>query len=356
MVTDKNLYLANLNQETSLLEDIYYKQNDPIRKYQIDYDESVCLTEKFPEAFSNENNQISVAPGEGSIPQSILTMKNWDSLSFPMKHPTGEFDLHFKRDVKLYDQYYFVQRLRNKNSQYSRDTAYLFAAAQYLEKKQFQRNINISYMRGKKSSNKEGATSYKLEDGFNVFDNTSNTPKYWQVAKYEMIAKLENLGPFPFFFTLSCADLRWSENFTTLLREKGVNVVYEINGLQENTWVVKENNERRLLEDYLEDDVDDSFHELVRRNIIVATRNYKNRFDAFVKNIILDKSNPMCITHWTTKLEFQGRGAPHNHGVLWVDLKHMEFMLSVPSTVGHVGDLSTYDILIALFQGTINQV
>ena len=40
----------------------------------------------------------------------------------------------------------------------------------------------------------------------------------------------------------------------------------------------------------------------------------------------MDKSNSMCITHWSTKLEFQGRGAPHNHGVLWADLKSLEYM------------------------------
>ena len=298
LIREKKEYLTDLEEEWSLIEDKYYKQNDAIRKYQIDYDDSVCLTEKFPEALSSEVAQLSLAPGEGCVPQNILTYDNWDALAFPMKHPTGKYNLHYKRKKKLSDQYYFVQRLRNKNKQYSRDTSYLFSAAQYLEKKQFQRNINVSYMRGTKSSTGDGAASYKLEDGFNVFDNTSNTPKYWQVAKYEMIAKLNNLGPFAFFFTLSSADLRWNENFTTLLIEKGIKIVYEIDGLEENVWVLKDDNEKKLLKDYIEQEEDESFHEMVRRNVIIATRNYKNRFDAFIKNIIMDKSNPMCITHW----------------------------------------------------------
>jgi hypothetical protein len=101
---------------------------------------SVCLTEKFPEAFAVEEDkkecdQFSFAPGEGKIPQIILTADNWDALAFPMKHPSGKFNLHHKRDRKLSDQYYFVQRLRNKDKQFSKDPAYLFAAAQYLEKK-----------------------------------------------------------------------------------------------------------------------------------------------------------------------------------------------------------------------------
>ena len=41
-----------------------------------------------------------------------------------------------------------------------------------------------------------------------------------------MIAKLENLGAFHLFFTLSCADLRWDENFAAILRDKGLNLIY----------------------------------------------------------------------------------------------------------------------------------
>ena len=43
-----------------------------------------------------------------------------------------------------------------------------------------------------------------------------------------MFAKLDNFGPFNFFFTLSCADLRWDENFTAILREKVASVSYNI--------------------------------------------------------------------------------------------------------------------------------
>ena len=34
----------------------------------------------------------------------------------------------------------------------------------------------------------------------------------------------------------------------------------------------------------------------------------------------------MCVQYWSTKVEFQGRGAGHNHGTLWVDIDKMEFM------------------------------
>ena len=43
----------------------------------------------------------------------------------------------------------------------------------------------------------------------------------------ELLARLDNKGPFQFFFTLSCADKRWDENFSRLLHELDLNVRYE---------------------------------------------------------------------------------------------------------------------------------
>ena len=45
---------------------------------------------------------------------------------------------------------------------------------------------------------------------------------------------------------------------------------------------------------------------------------------AMVKNIILGKNNPMQSTFYNYRVEFQLRGAPHVHGVLWVDYNKME--------------------------------
>ena len=43
-----------------------------------------------------------------------------------------------------------------------------------------------------------------------------------------MLAKLDNIGAFQFFFTLSCADMRWQENFAAILRDQGLNLTYKV--------------------------------------------------------------------------------------------------------------------------------
>ena len=124
---------------------------------------------------------------------------------------------------------------------------------------------------------------------------------------------------------MSCADSRWDENFSAILASHGIKIRYEFDstGL-EATKVVLEDDEIELRK-YLEEKVDKSVHELIRTNVLNATRNYNHRVKAFVNEIILNKNNPMAAEHYSTKVEFQGRGAGHNHGTIWVNLKKMEY-------------------------------
>ena len=43
--------------------------------------------------------------------------------------------------------------------------------------------------------------------------------------------------------------------------------------------------------------------------------------------IIMDQNNPICTQYWSTKVEFQGRGAGHNHGTMdinKIELTHVD--------------------------------
>ena len=187
---------------------------------------------------------------------NFLREKDWDIKAWPSLHPDGKYGLHHKRNRNLSDQKYFVQRIRNKDRRFEENPGYVFAAASYIEKQKLQSNANISFCRGKKTSTNQG-TEYTLDDPFTVFDNMKNTPKYWQKYKYEMIAKLENLGPFQWFFTLSCADRMWNENFSSLLEDmSGIKIEYAVlsNGIEESM----------ELQEFLEYKVDKSQHEIIR--------------------------------------------------------------------------------------------
>ena len=101
--------------------------------------------------------------------------------------------MHETREVKnLTDQQYFEQRLKNTDNRFEQCTPYVFAIAAFIEEKQLERNIGISYSKGKKTNGDGKGISYMLNDSFAVLDNVKGTPRYWRKAKMEMIAKLEN--------------------------------------------------------------------------------------------------------------------------------------------------------------------
>ena len=97
-------------------------------------------------------------------------------------------------------------------------------------------------------------------------------------AKMEMLAKLDNFGPFHIFYTLSCGDMRWDENFTSILREKGYNIIWNAGAfnLEEVSEVEVEiefgnddTKAKKSLRTFLQEEVDESLHEFIRTNVFM---------------------------------------------------------------------------------------
>ena len=264
---------ASQKDPSSLEEDNSTESNedglDPVKKTQFVYDESVCMAPKYLE--------ITVAPGEGQKPKNRMTDKHWDVKAFPQLHNLdGSNGKDQERKVKLTDQRYFVQRVLNKETRFAKCPSYLYAAVGFLEEKHIYNSLSLAGTRGHRVETADGKAQFNLEDECRVIESVPMSPKYWNRIKYEVLAKLDNFGPFQLFFTLSCADMRWEANFITILLEKG----YEINMRIEQTgseWkVVPEartpNGVWKPIDQFIKEDVDESFHELIRGNVVMATR------------------------------------------------------------------------------------
>ena len=101
----------------------------------------------------------------------------------------------------------------------------------------------------------------------------------------ELLSKLDNKGPFRFFFTLSCADARWEENFTQLMHELGIKVTYESDKQTDDIKTVITIGEETLTpEEYLKDKrfCNDTKHTQIRKHALPTTRNFDNRVKAFI--------------------------------------------------------------------------
>ena len=85
---------------------------------------------------------------------------------------------------------------------------------------------------------------------------------------------------------------------------------------------------------FLENECEESLHEFIRTNVFIATRNFVQRIKAFRTEIMMGKNNPLRIKYWSDKMEFQGRGAGHIHGVAWSDLKEVSKLIEEEKKVG----------------------
>ena len=79
------------------------------------------------------------------------------------------------------------------------------------------------------------------------------------------------------------------------------------------------------------------------RYVVTATRNYQAKVQALMQEVVRHPSNPLSGKHYSAKLEFQGRGAAHNHGTLWLDIEKIEQKVDVQQLEGESVDTRRLD-------------
>ena len=321
----------DVGSDTHEEEQRYDVSKDPVRSNQLgEAEASVCMIPNNPESERrSDDSVVSVAPGEGRRPEGFFKNKDWDVQAFPRLHnPDGSNGLHQEgRTTKLTEQQYFGHRIKNVNKKWSEDFSYVCAAAIYLERKKISSNMSMSYTTGKKVNKEGGKVAIEHHDAWSVLRGITNSPKFWRDKKAEVIATMDNYGPFHWFFTLTCADKRWNPCIAAICRSfpEVEDVIYLNQGEEESIIKIKlkDKEEEVLLKDFVET-LDQSLHEVLRTNILAVTRYFDQKVRSFVKNIVLGDGNEMGVILFTYRIEFQKRGHPHAHGCLWIDINKMD--------------------------------
>ena len=170
-----------------------------------------------------------IAPGEARKPQEWLREPTFDIDAFPHLHPEGKFGLHYKRPRPISPPKYFAQRVMHYNDKFARDADYIFMAQQYLERHLLESQISMTMKSGFFMEKEDGKQILRpSEDKSNIFQSIPGTPSYWQKFRNEIYARMEQLGPFHLFYTLSCAEWRWPTVLAEVFRvvEKGKIKIY----------------------------------------------------------------------------------------------------------------------------------
>ena len=217
-----------------------------------------------------------------------------DVLCFPVLFPNGKFGKYDKREKEISHSEYIKSRLLNKDSRFRKDPQYVF----YLLWQKELRELAAGVYNVLQSNVGNPRSIYELLHNVNVSDerleanlctmlqSVRGTSRYWYKRKGELRCMLRELGPPSLFLTLSCAEYASSDIEEYLRKVNDVLPSYNIGKL--------------CTEDPISVSIKFSamFHAL---------------FKIFIRGGALGK-----VDHYYIKKEYQARGAPHYHFLLWI--------------------------------------
>ena len=251
-----------------------------------------------------------VAPGEGKKPISIAKDEFFEEMFNPTKYPSGEGGLKTPRDTKVTDRKYFNQRLLDADGRFGKDIEYLLTVQYMVEDKQVHDAENIA-MRQAQGRRHRGAAltagsvknkevlrqMVQRDDAYKFLKNVRGSPAYFQQVQYQVLALIRQLGLPTWFFTLSAADMQWPDVIQTIARQYGTT--------------------------FTDEDVKNmSFEEKSKwlgQNPVTAARHFQYRLNTFFHKFLKSKAHPLGeLVDYAIRIEFQARGSPHAHTILWI--------------------------------------
>ena len=244
-----------------------------------------------------DKTSFSIAPGEG---KKLISkrLEHMHQLAFPKIFPYGECSLEIDRKVKLTTRRYYNSLILRQNSRCT-SSEFIFYALDRIESEQLQSSINFQSNKGfagdlQRKGIEEALRSNKA---WTVFKQVRTTPGYWDTAKKEVMAMITQRGPFSFFLTFSANDLNWVTPIKLVAAQAGVKLsdeeVKSMPFLERVKWI---NKNPAAVTIYLYD----VFHRLM--------------FEFILKTKVFGK-----VSDYVVKVEFQQRGTPHIHLILWVE-------------------------------------
>ena len=232
------------------------------------------------------------------------TLSTWDEnldlMTFPLLFPRGRFGKCEIRNVKLNDAEFRISRLLNKDSRFRRNQQYLFHLLHDSEMKSLSSSIYHMLQQSRRGMtvdsllNKIDSGDRELEGSLmSLFRNIRGTKQYWHARNGEVNCMMKNFEPPTWFVTLSCAEYKWDNLHSHLL-----NINSDLPGIENMTP-----------------------GELCVTDPVNVCRHFHNRFHSILRNLLLTKENPVLghVIHHFWRVEYQLRGAPHAHLLLWID-------------------------------------
>ena len=271
---------------------------------------------KHAKAAVKKMEKICVAPGEAG------KFKNWgediflEEKAFPEKFPYGvggylSSMLNSEREDMGFAAY-CINQIMSCDPKFREDSTYVFFLLLVKELIHMKR-CRSTFMRQATRLPNLSKTDILNADPLNlnrynrsyqVYKNMRGTAMYYEEAKKHLMAMFRQLGCPTIFLTLSCAEFDWID----LLKE-----------------IVETVERRKVTTEYVESLPSNVKNKLISDNVVISTVHFQKRMDKLFtlmkNNFFKDRNTSYFVDAFFFRVEFQQRGAPHIHSLLWMKTK-----------------------------------
>lgn len=252
---------------------------------------------------------MSFAPGEGQIPLGLYQDKNAEYLSFPAIFCGQTRPENKDRQTPVHYSAVCKWELRSVDRRVACSVPNIFFKLKKLQVKQIQDKVSLAMRKCQTEGKKVTVGNVlnpgdfdnivRLNEGYRVLRNLRGSPAYWESAKKDLFAMIRQLSIPTWFCSLSAAESRW----TDLLKILGKLV-----------------NEK----DYTDDDIENlTWQEkckLIKSDPVTCTRYFNHRVQVFISDVLKSSLAPLGkIVDYFYRVEFQQRGTPHIHMLVWIE-------------------------------------
>lgn len=254
----------------------------------------------------NDDQYLSIASGEMNVPHNLLFDEHAEELSFPTIY-LGQFR-NFSKDLNVTPFMMATSELRRSDRRGVTPYHLLYMAMKIMRLRvRDSLNITLKHVGKDTKLTREQIQSEEyihrcIESNLGFLRCIPNSTWYWAETKRDLFAMIRQLGKPTVFLTMSANEIGWPLLLQILYKLKN-------NGIE----ISKEATEQ--------------LHFIEKSTLInedsVTCAIYFNKLINVIMNILQSKkSSPFGkyrVEHYFKRIEFQHRGSPHAHILLWLE-------------------------------------
>ena len=252
---------------------------------------------------------FTFAPGEGQHPLSLYQDKDAEYLCFPTIFCGQTPPSRDERLVPVHYSDIVKWELRSVDRRAAQSVPNIFFKHKKLQMKQISDKVNLAVRRCKKRGQKITAaeardSSYvdklvNLDEGYYIFRQLRNSPAYLETRKKDIFAMIRQLSLPTWFMSLSAADTRWTD-LLKMLAKLNDGIYYSEKELENLSWQEKT--------------------KLVQKDPVTCSRYFDHRVQEFLNTVLKSSCEPIGkLLDYFYRVEFQQRGSPHIHMLIWIE-------------------------------------